>query len=237
MKKAVLIILAVLVTLGIGLLLYMQITRTTPVYAGSENQVVTEGMSLAVSGKYYTGLEKAEVDTALLDVADGIEGARTAYDAILAKGTPVFTPSFFINIVENGADYIRLSGEILDVPLENQKSEGFYCENLTMNVYTDGASRVISLRNSMPQEVALRTVSLPVITDDGLVATTRFDAEALYDMNIALVSGNTSSVVTFEWTYNVKNAALFNLSEIDEQIITADVCVTVDNGVAAIAFE
>lgn len=88
MKKIVLVILLVLVTAGIGLLLYMLLTRTTPVYAGSSREIISDGSNFAVSASYYSGLDKAEVDTALLDVQDGVEGALTAYDAILAKGTP-----------------------------------------------------------------------------------------------------------------------------------------------------
>ena len=84
MKKIVLVILLVLVTAGIGLLLYMLLTRTTPVYAGSSREIISDGSNFAVSASYYSGLDKAEVDTALLDVQDGVEGALTAYDAILA---------------------------------------------------------------------------------------------------------------------------------------------------------
>lgn len=91
MKKIVLVILLVLVTAGIGLLLYMLLTRTTPVYAGSSREIISDGSNFAVSASYYSGLDKAEVDTALLDVQDGVEGALTAYDAILAKGTPVLS--------------------------------------------------------------------------------------------------------------------------------------------------
>ena len=96
MKKIVLILLLILVTAGIGLLLYMLLTRTTPVYAGSSNEIIVEGSEFAASASYYSGLDKAEVETALLDVEEGVEGALTAYDAILAKGTPVFHPTFDI---------------------------------------------------------------------------------------------------------------------------------------------
>lgn len=85
MKKIVLVILLVLVTAGIGLLLYMLLTRTTPVYAGSNSEIISDGSSFAVSASYYSGLDKTEVETALLDVQDGVEGALTAYDAILAR--------------------------------------------------------------------------------------------------------------------------------------------------------
>ena len=67
------------------------------------------------------------VDTALLDVQDGVEGALTAYDAILAKGTPVFHPTFNIAL-----SLIHIYGmgdgaqKILDVcSLKNVKISGF----------------------------------------------------------------------------------------------------------------
>ena len=59
MKKTVLILLIILVTLGIGLVLYMQFTRTNPVYAGSEKTVIYEGTSLCAANKYYAGLAEA----------------------------------------------------------------------------------------------------------------------------------------------------------------------------------
>ncbi|MFR4022125.1 MAG: hypothetical protein ACLTZI_03370 [[Eubacterium] siraeum] len=60
MKKIVLVILLVLVTAGIGLLLYMLLTRTTPVYAGSSREIISDGSNFAVSASYYSGLDKAE---------------------------------------------------------------------------------------------------------------------------------------------------------------------------------
>ena len=40
MRKAVLVLLLVLVSLGIGVVLYMQFTKTNPVFAGSEKAVI-----------------------------------------------------------------------------------------------------------------------------------------------------------------------------------------------------
>lgn len=230
MKKIVLIILIVLVSAGIGLVLYMQISRTTPVYAGSEKNAVYEGSSLAVSNKYYIGLAQAEVDVAMQDVEDGIEGALTAYDAILAKGKPVFHPTFYVNVADFGTDYVRVTGEAVDEPLDGQEQVGFYCSNLTLNVYTDGASQIISMRTVMPTELKKVNSTLPVIAEDGLSAAAVCDITTGYDLNLAFLDGNKSSVVTFEWKYDVKNSAPLNLSGINEQSLVVDVIFTAQNG-------
>ena len=52
---------------------YVAYARTTPVYAGSSREIISDGSNFAVSASYYSGLDKAEVDTALLDVQDGVE--------------------------------------------------------------------------------------------------------------------------------------------------------------------
>ncbi len=49
-----------LVTAGIGLLLYMLLTRTTPVYAGSR-EIISDGSNFAVSASYYSGLDEQTV--------------------------------------------------------------------------------------------------------------------------------------------------------------------------------
>lgn len=58
MKKIVLVILLVLVTAGIGLLLYMLLTRTTPVYAGSSREIISDGSNFAVSEAIIRGLTR-----------------------------------------------------------------------------------------------------------------------------------------------------------------------------------
>ena len=236
MKKAVLILLIILVTLGIGLILYMQFTKTNPVFAGSEKAVIYEGQSISVSNKYYAGLAKAEVDTALYDMEEGIEGAQTAYDAILAKGTPVFNPTFFINMMYNGADYFRVMGEATDELLPGQQQVGFFCHDLTLNVYTDGNSQILSARSLMPTELKEMLVTLPVIADDGLSANIKCDKTTTFDMNLAFLDGKTSSVVTFEWTYDVKNSVPLNLSGINEQSLIVDVIFTLKDGVVSAHF-
>ena len=55
MKKIVLVILLVLVTAGIGLLLYMLLTRTTPVYAGSSREIISDGGKFCRFGKLLFG--------------------------------------------------------------------------------------------------------------------------------------------------------------------------------------
>lgn len=236
MKKAVLILLIILVTLGIGLILYMQFTKTNPVFAGSEKAVIYEGQSICVSNKYYAGLAKEEVDTALFDIEEGVEGAQTAYDAILAKGTPVFNPTFFINMMDNGADYFRIMGEATDEQLPGQQQVGFFCHDLTLNVYTDGNSRILSARSIMPTELEEVLVTLPVISDDELSASIKCDKSTTFDLNLAFLDGKTTSVVTFEWLYDVKNSAPFNLSGINEQTLIVDVIFTLENGVVSAQF-
>ena len=152
MRKAVLVLLLVLVSLGIGVVLYMQFTKTTPVFAGGEKTVIHEGQSICMNNKYYSGLSKAEVDVALMDLEDGIEGAQTAYDAILAKGTPVFNPTFFINMMDNGTEYFRIMGEASDEQLPGQQQVGFFCHDLVLNVYTDANCQILSARSLMPTE-------------------------------------------------------------------------------------
>ena len=218
MKKIVLVILLVLVTAGIGLLLYMLLTRTTPVYAGSNSEIISDGSSFAVSASYYSGLDKTEVETALLDVQDGVEGALTAYDAILAKGTPVFNPTFNIALSDG------------------QKQVGFYCADLTLNVYTDGNSKLISMRNIMPTELTRRNVTLPVIYDDALSATALLNDSTDFDMSLAFLDGKTSTTLTFEWTYNVRCSVPLNLSGLDEQTVSTDITFTNNNGVVTAAF-
>ena len=236
MKKTVLILLIILVTLGIGLVLYMQFTRTNPVYAGSEKTVIYEGTSLCAANKYYAGLAEAEVNTALADVADNIEGAVTAYDAILAKGTPVFHPTFYINVTDSGTDYFRVTGEAADEPMDGQQQVGFYCENLTLDIYTDGNSQIISLRSVMPSELEKITSTLPVIADDGLSASAVCDAATTYDLNLAFLDEKNSTTVTFEWKYNVKSNAPLNLSGISEQSLVVDVIFTAQNGTVSAQF-
>lgn len=236
MKKIVLVILLVLVTAGIGLLLYMQLTRTTPVYAGSSREIISDGSNFAVSASYYSGLDKAEVDTALLDVQDGVEGALTAYDAILAKGTPVFHPTFNIALSDYGTGYFAVQGYAEDIPLDNQKQVGFYCADLTLNIYTDGNSKIISLRNIMPTELTRQNVTLPVIYDDALSATALLSDSTDFDMSLAFLDGKTSTTLTFEWTYNVRCSVPLNLSGLDEQTVSADITFTNNNGVVTAAF-
>lgn len=236
MKKIVLVILLVLVTAGIGLLLYMLLTRTTPIYAGSNKEIISDGTNLAVSASYYSGLDKAEVETALLDVQDGIEGALTAYDAILAKGTPVFNPTFSIAMSDYGTGYFAVQGYAEDIPLDGQKELGFYCADLTLNVYTDGNSKLISMRNIIPTELTRQNVTLPVIYDDTLSATAVLTDSTDFDLNVAFLNGNTSTTLTFEWTYNIRCSVPLNLSGLDEQTVSADITFTNNNGVVTAAF-
>ncbi len=236
MKKAVLVLLIILVTLGIALILYMQFTKTNPVFAGSEKTVIYEGQSICMSNKYYAGLAKEEVDIALMDIEDGVEGAETAYDAILAKGTPVFNPTFFINMMDNGTEYFRIMGEATDELLPDQKQVGFFCHDLTLNIYTDGNSQILSARSIMPTELTEVKVTLPVIADDALSATIKCDKTTTFDVNLAFLDGKTSSVVTFEWLYDVKNSAPLNLSGINEQSLVVDVIFTLENGVVSAHF-
>ncbi len=236
MRKAVLILLIILVTAGIGLVLFMQFTRTNPVFCGSDKYTIYEGVSLSANNKYYIGLDKAEVDTALLDVQDNIEGAMTAYDAILAKGTPVFNPTFLINVVDNGTDYFRISGEAIDELLPDQQQLGFFCKDLKLDIYTDGASQILSARSIMPTELQQYRVTLPVISDDSLSCAIVCDATTSYDVNLAFLDGNTSTTVTFQWSYSVKNSTPLNLSGIDEQTLVVDVIFTYANGVVSAQF-
>ena len=236
MKKIVLVILLVLVTAGIGLLLYMLLTRTTPIYAGSNKEIISDGTNLAVSASYYSGLDKAEVETALLDVQDGVEGALTAYDAILAKGTPVFNPTFSIALSDYGTGYFAVQGYAEDIPLDSQKELGFYCADLTLNVYTDGNSKLISMRNIIPTELTRQNVTLPVIYDDTLSATAVLTDSTDFDLNVAFLNGNTSTTLTFEWTYNIRCSVPLNLSGLDEQTVTADITFTNNNGIVTAAF-
>ena len=213
MKKIVLVILLVLVTAGIGLLLYMLLTRTTPVYAGSSREIISDGSNFAVSASYYS-----------------------AYDAILAKGTPVFHPTFNIALSDYGTGYFAVQGYAEDIPLDNQKQVGFYCADLTLNIYTDGNSKIISLRNIMPTELTRQNVTLPVIYDDALSATTLLSDSTDFDMSLAFLDGKTSTTLTFEWTYNVRCSVPLNLSGLDEQTVSADITFTNNNGVVTAAF-
>ena len=217
MKKIVLVILLVLVTAGIGLLLYMLLTRTTPVYAGSSREIISDGSNFAVSASYYSGLDKA-------------------YDAILAKGTPVFHPTFNIALSDYGTGYFAVQGYAEDIPLDNQKQVGFYCADLTLNIYTDGNSKIISLRNIMPTELTRQNVTLPVIYDDALSATALLSDSTDFDMSLAFLDGKTSTTLTFEWTYNVRCSVPLNLSGLDEQTVSADITFTNNNGVVTAAF-
>lgn len=236
MKKAVLITLIVMVTAAIGLVLYMQLSKTTPAYAGSDKVVVQENDMLEISSKYYIDIAQAEIDVALADVADGVEGALTAYDAILAKGKPVFHPTFSINITDFGKDFVRVSGEATDVPMDGQKQLGFFCDNLMMNVYTDGQSRILSMNTYAPTELEKVRYVPPVVADDGMTAQAICDITTAYDFNLAFLDGATKTTVTFEWKYDVKNSAPLNLSGITEQELVADVVFTVNNGVVSAQF-
>lgn len=231
MKKIVLILLLILVTAGIGLLLYMLLTRTTPVYAGSSNEIIFEGSEFAVSASYYAGLDKAEVETALLDVQEGVEGALTAYDAILAKGTPVFHPTFDISLKDYATGYFAVQGAAEDIPLDGQQQVGFYCADLTLNVYTDGNSKIISFRNIMPTELVRQNVTLPVIYDDALSASAVLSDATDFDMYLAFLDGKTTTTLTFEWTYNVRCSVPLNLSGLDEQTVSVDITFTNDSGI------
>ena len=209
MKKIVLVILLVLVTAGIGLLLYMLLTRTTPVYAGSSREIISDGSNFAVSASYYSEL---------------------------AKGTPVFHPTFNIALSDYGTGYFAVQGYAEDIPLDNQKQIGFYCADLTLNIYTDGNSKIISLRNIMPTELTRQNVTLPVIYDDALSATTLLSDSTDFDMSLAFLDGKTSTTLTFEWTYNVRCSVPLNLSGLDEQTVSADITFTNNNGVVTAAF-
>lgn len=231
MKKIVLVLLLILVTAGIGLLLYMLLTRTTPVYVGSSNEIIVEGSEFAASASYYAGLDKAEVETALLDVQEGVEGALTAYDAILAKGTPVFHPTFDISLSDYGTGYFAVQGTAEDIPLDGQQQVGFYCADLTLNVYTDGNSKIISLRNLKPTELVRQNVTLPVIYEDGLSASAVLTDTTDFDMYLAFLDGKTTTTLTFEWTYDIRCSVPLNLSGLDEQTVSIDVTFTDNNGV------
>ena len=231
MKKIVLVLLLILVTAGIGLLLYMLLTRTTPVYVGSSNEIIVEGSEFAASASYYAGLDKAEVETALLDVQEGVEGALTAYDAILAKGTPVFHPTFDISLFDYGTGYFAVQGTAEDIPLDGQQQVGFYCADLTLNVYTDGNSKIISLRNLMPTELVRQNVTLPVIYEDGLSASAVLTDTTDFDMYLVFAGGKTTTNVTFEWTYDIRCSVRLNLSGLDEQTVSIYVTFTDNNGV------
>ncbi len=237
MRKAVLITLIILVTAGIGLVLYIQFTRTNPIFCGSDKYTIYEGVSLSANNKYYIGLAKPEVDTAMLDVQDGIEGALTAYDAILAKGTPVFNPTFLINVSDYGTDYFRVTGEAVDELLPGQQQFGFFCDDLKLDIYTDGASQILSARSIMPTELqSYSHVTLPVISDDSLGCSIMCDKTTTYDVNLAFLDGNVTSTVTFQWSYNVKSSTPLNLSGIDEQTLVVDVIFTNTNGVISAQF-
>lgn len=231
MKKIVLILLLILVSAGIGLLLYMLLTRTTPVYAGSSKDIISEGSEFAVSASYYAGLDKAEVETALLDVEEGVEGALTAYDAILAKGTPVFHPTFDISIKDYAAGYFAVQGIAEDIPLDGQQQVGFYCADLTLNVYTDGNSKIISLRNIMPAELVRQNVTLPVIYDDALSAAAVLSDSTDFDLYAVFLDGKNTTTLTFEWTYNVRCSVPLNLSGLDEESVSIDITFTNNNGI------
>ena len=153
---------------------------------------------------------------------DGVEGALTAYDAILAKGTPVFHPTFNIALSDYGTGYFAVQGYAEDIPLDN--------------IYTDGNSKIISLRNIMPTELTRQNVTLPVIYDDALSATALLSDSTDFDMSLAFLDGKTSTTLTFEWTYNVRCSVPLNLSGLDEQTVSADITFTNNNGVVTAAF-
>jgi hypothetical protein len=79
-------------------------------------------------------------------------------------------------------------------------------------------------------------VTLPVISDDELSASIKCDKSTTFDLNLAFLDGKTTSVVTFEWLYDVKNSAPFNLSGINEQTLIVDVIFTLENGVVSAQF-
>jgi len=236
MRRAVLIVLMILVASGIGIVIFMQFVRTHPIYAGSEKNVIYEGNSLCASSKYYIGLEPDEVNIALEDVEYGVEGANTAYNAILAKGTPIFNPTFYINVTDSGTDHFRISGEAVDELLEGQQQLGFFCSDLQLNVYTDGASQILSMRSIVPNELVARNTILPVITEDGLEGSLVCNETSFYDINFAFLDENTTTTVTFEWKYDVRNSTPLNLSSLTEQTLVVDVIFTYENGVLSAKF-
>ena len=196
MKKIVLVILLVLVTAGIGLLLYMLLTRTTPVYAGSSREIISDGSNFAVSASYYSGLDKAEVDTALLDVQDGVEGALTAYDAILAKGTPVFHPTFNIALSDYGNSKIISLRNIMPTELTRQ--------NVTLPViYDDALSATALLNDSTDFDMSLAFL-------DGKTSTT-LTFEWTYNVRCSVplnLSGLDEQTVSADITFTNNNGVV-----------------------------
>ena len=148
----------------------------------------------------------------MLDVEEGVEGALTAYDAILAKGMPAFHPTSDIRLTDYATGYFAVQGVAEDIPLDGQQQVGFYCADLTLNVYTDGNSKIISLRNVMPTELVRQNVTLPVIYDDALSASAVLSDATDFDMYLAFLDGKTTTTLTGEWTDNVRCSGPLNLS-------------------------
>lgn len=237
MRKAVLLILIALVTAGIGLVLYMEFGQQTLTYCGKNGEILTDGYSYVGRNMYYSGVDQTEVKVALDTISDGDLAGETVLEAALAKGKPVFYPSFYIDLIrpDTNSGYFEINGEIVAEYMEGQAEEGYRCHDLQLNVYTSNIS-ILAMNNEIPTELVQKPYTQPVISEDKVEGVMKFENATTYDIYFAMQNGKTNGTITFEWVYAVTNENLLNPSSLNEQSLVVDVTISNNNGVISATF-
>lgn len=237
MRKAVLITLIVLVTAGIGIILYMEFGKETIVFCGGEKETVAEGYKFVGHNSYYSGISNEEIQVALNMIEDGDPTGAALLEALTAKAKPVFYPAFYLNLTQPDpqSTYFYIDGEVLGEFLQGQSDIGYKCQDLQLNLYSSGVS-ILSMANIEPVELVRQPYTLPVINEGRTEGQMKFDDTNSFHTYLALDSGKTSGTITFEFIYAINNSNILNLTSLGEQSLVVDVTISNNNGVISATF-